>query len=100
MENIQKDNSSTISKYHNDHILFIFIFQYYIQKMSEIEEIVQDRIVIELESLKKELKEEIKRLESESNFTDDTSYSIFLENQVEGIELAIDIIDKRIQNMS
>jgi len=68
--------------------------------MSEIEEIVQDRIVIELESLKKELKEEIKRLESESNFTDDTSYSIFLENQVEGIELAIDIIDKRIQNMS
>ena len=64
--------------------------------MSEIEEIVQDRIVIELESLKKELKEEIKRLESESNFTDDTSYSIFLENQVEGIELAIDIIDKRI----
>jgi len=65
--------------------------------MNEIEEIVRDRVVIELENLKRELREEIKRLESESEFTDDTSYSIFLENQVEGIELAIDRIDRRIQ---
>ena len=69
-------------------------------KMNEIEEIVRDRIVIELESLKRELEKEAKRLEARCEFTDDTSYSIFLENQVEGIELAIDMINKRIQNMS
>ena len=65
--------------------------------MNEIEEIVRDRIVIELESLKRELEKEAKRLEARCEFTDDTSYSIFLENQVEGIELAIDRIDRRIQ---
>ena len=65
-----------------------------------IEEIVRDRIVIELESLKRELGEKIKILESESEFTDDTSFSISLDNQIEGIEVAIDMIDKRIQNMS
>ena len=65
--------------------------------MNEIEEIVRDRIVIELENLKRELREEIKRLESESEFTDDTSFSISLDNQIEGIEIAIDRIDRRIQ---
>ena len=65
-----------------------------------IEEIVRDRIVIELESLKRELGEKIKILESESEFTDETSFSISLDNQIEGIEVAIDMIDKRIQNMS
>ena len=68
--------------------------------MNEIEEIVRDRIVIELESLKRELEKEAKRLKTRSEFTDDTSFSIFLENQAEGIELAIDMINKRIQNMS
>jgi len=65
--------------------------------MNEIEEIVRDRIVIELENLKRELEKEAKRLKARSEFTDDTSYSIFLENQVEGIELAIGRIDRRIQ---
>ena len=65
-----------------------------------IEEIVRDRIVIELESLKRELGEKIKILESESEFTDETSFSISLDNQIEGIEVAIDMINKRIQNMS
>jgi len=68
--------------------------------MNEIEEIVRDRIVIELENLKRELGEKIKILESESEFTDNTSFSISLDNQIEGIEVAIDMIDKRIQNMS
>ena len=65
--------------------------------MNEIEEIVRDRIVIELEKLKRELGEEIKRLESESEFTDISSYSTYLEYLAEGIELAIDRIDRRIQ---
>jgi len=65
--------------------------------MNKIEEIVRDRIVIELEKLKRELGEEIKRLESESEFTDISSYSTYLEYLAEGIELAIDRIDRRIQ---
>jgi len=68
--------------------------------MNEIEEIVKDRIVIELESLKRELEKEAKRLASRSEYTDDTCFSIYLENQVEGIELAIDRIDRRIQEKS
>ena len=76
-----------------------FLYSYFniAYTMNEIEEIVRDRIVIELENLKRELREEIKRLESESEFTDDTSFSISLDNQIEGIELAIDRIDRRIQ---
>ena len=65
--------------------------------MSEIEEIVRDRIVIELERLKRELEKEVKRLKTRSEFTDDTSFSISLDNQIEGIEIAIDRIDRRIQ---
>jgi len=65
--------------------------------MNEIEEIVRDRIVIELESLKKGFREEIKRLESESEFSNIPSYSTYLKYLVEGIEISIDRIDKRIQ---
>ena len=60
--------------------------------MNEIEEIVRDRIVIELERLKRELEKEVKRLKTRSEFTDDTSFSISLDNQIEGIEIAIDRI--------
>jgi len=66
-------------------------------KMNEIEEIVRDRIVIELESLKRDLKEEIKRLESESESSNVLSYSTYLQYLVEGIEVAINKIEKRIQ---
>jgi len=65
--------------------------------MNEIEEIVRDRIVIELESLKRDLKEEIKRLESESESSNVLSYSTYLQYLVEGIEVAINKIEKRIQ---
>ena len=68
--------------------------------MNEIEEIVRDRIVIELEKLKRELEKEAKRLKTRSEFTDDTSFSISLDNQLEGIELAISRINRRIQEMS
>ena len=64
--------------------------------MNEIEEIVRDRIVIELESLKRDLKEEIKRLESESESSNISSYSTYLQYLVEGIELASNKIEKRI----
>ena len=67
------------------------------KKMNEIEEIVRDRIVIELENLKRDLKEEIKRLESESESSNIPSYSTYLQYLVEGIELAINKIEKRIQ---
>ncbi len=65
--------------------------------MNEIEEIVKDRIVIELEGLKRELREEIKRLESESEFSNIPSYSTYLKYLVEGIEIAVGRIDRRIQ---
>ena len=65
--------------------------------MNEIEEIVRDRIVIELENLKRELKEEIKRLERESEVSNIPSYSTYLKYLVEGIEITIDRINKRIQ---
>jgi len=68
--------------------------------MNEIEEIVRDRIVIELESLKRDLKEEIKRLESESESSNVLSYSTYLQYLVEGIEVAINKIEKRIQEKS
>jgi len=68
--------------------------------MNEIEEIVRDRIVIELENLKRELKEEIKRLEAESEFSNIPSYSTYLTYLVEGIEIAVGRIDRRIQEKS
>ena len=60
------------------------------------EEILEDRVILELEDLKEELKREVERLQSESEFTDDTSYSVSLEDQARGIEIAIERIEKRI----
>jgi len=79
-----------------------FLYSYFntTYKMNEIEEIVRDRIVIELGSLKRDLKEEIKRLESESESSNIPSYSTYLKYLVEGIELSIDRIDRRIQEKS
>ena len=79
-----------------------FIYSYFnvTFKMNEIEEIVRDRIVIELESLKRVLKEEIKKLETESELTNIPSYSTYLQYLVEGIEVAINKIEKRIQEKS
>ena len=64
--------------------------------MNEIEEIIRDRVILELEDLKKELKREAERLQSRSEFTDDTVFSVSLEDQAEGLELAISRIEKRI----
>ena len=64
--------------------------------MNEIEEIIRDRIVLELEDLKRELKREAERLQSRSEFTDDTVFSVSLEDQAEGLELAISKIERRI----
>ena len=60
------------------------------------EEILEDRVILELEDLKEELKREVERLQSESEFTVDTSYSVSLEDQARGIEIAIERIEKRI----
>jgi len=60
------------------------------------EEILEDRVILELEDLKEELKREVERLRSESEFTDDTPYSLSLEDQARGLEIAIERIEKRI----
>ena len=60
------------------------------------EEILEDRVILELEDLKEELKREVERLRSESEFTDDTSYSVSLEDRARGLEIAIERIEKRI----
>jgi len=60
------------------------------------EEILEDRVILELEDLKEELKREVERLQSESEFTDDTSYSVSLEDRARGLEIAIERIEKRI----
>ena len=100
MKNIQKDNPSTISTYLNDHIFFIFIFQYYIQKMNEIEEIVRDRIVIELESLKRELVKEAKQRRKEGEIIEDMYLKYKLFHETDGIIDAVKKINKRIQEKS
>jgi len=64
--------------------------------MNEIEEIIRDRVVLELEDLKRELKREAERLQSRSEFTDDTVFSVSLEDQAEGLELAVSRIERRI----
>ena len=60
--------------------------------MNEIEEIVRDRVVLELQILKEELGAEIKRLQL-SRYTDDNLVTL---EQVKGIEIAIGRIERRI----
>ena len=64
--------------------------------MNEIEEIIRDRVILELEDLKRELEREAERLQSRSEFTDDTVFSVSLEDQAEGLELAVSRIERRI----
>ena len=64
--------------------------------MNKIEEIIRDRVILELEDLKKELKKEAERLQSRSEFTDDTVFSVSLEDQAKGLELAVSRIERRI----
>ena len=65
--------------------------------MGVIEEIKNKVVVKELWDLHRELKEEIKRLESESELSNIPSYSTYLKYLVEGIEITIDRIDRKIQ---
>ena len=60
--------------------------------MNEIEEIVRDRVVLELQILKEELGAEIKRLQL-SRYIDDNPVTL---EQVKGIEIAIKRIERRI----
>ena len=60
--------------------------------MNEIEEIVRDRVVLELQILKEELGAEIKRLQL-SRYIDDNLVTL---EQVKGIEIAIGRIERRI----
>ena len=65
--------------------------------MNEIEEIVRDRIVIELENLKRELVKEAKQRRKEGEFMEDMYLKYKLFHETEGIIDAVKKINKRIQ---
>jgi len=65
--------------------------------MNEIEEIVRDRIVIELEGLKSELEKEAKQRRVEGEITEDMYLKYKLFHEAEGIKDAIKKVNKRIQ---
>ena len=65
--------------------------------MSEIEEIVRDRIVIELESLKRELVKEAKQRRKEGEIMEDMYLKYKLFHEADGIKDAIKKVNKRIQ---
>ena len=68
--------------------------------MNEIEEIVKDRIVIELEKLKCELEKEAKQRRVEGENTEDMYLKYKLFHEAEGIKDAIKKVNKRIQEKS
>jgi len=68
--------------------------------MNEIEEIVRDRIVIELEKLKSELEKEAKQRRVEGEITEDMYLKYKLFHEAEGIKDAIKKINKRLQEKS
>jgi len=65
-------------------------------KMNEIEEIVRDRVVIELEKLKSELEKEAKQRRVEGEITEDMYLKYKLFHEAEGIKDAIKKVNKRI----
>jgi len=69
-------------------------------KMNEIEEIVRDRIVIELENLKRELVKEAKQRRKEGEIMEDMYLKYKLFHETEGIKDAIKKVNKRIQEKS
>ena len=68
--------------------------------MNEIEEIVRDRVVIELEKLKSELEKEAKQRRREGEITEDMYLKYKLFHEAEGIEDVVKKINKRIQEKS
>ncbi|RLC74062.1 MAG: hypothetical protein DRI61_17320 [Chloroflexi bacterium] len=65
--------------------------------MNEIEEIVRDRVVIELEKLKSELEKEAKQRRVEGEITEDMYLKYKLFHEVDGIKDAVYRINRRIQ---
>jgi len=65
--------------------------------MNEIEEIVRDRIVIELEDLKRELVKEAKQRRKEGEIMEDMYLKYKLFHEADGIKDVIKKINKRIQ---
>jgi len=76
-----------------------FIYSYFnvTFKMNEIEEIVRDRIVIELVSLKRELVKEAKQRRKEGKIMKDMYLKYKLFHETDGIIDAVKKINKRIQ---
>jgi len=68
--------------------------------MNEIEEIVRDRIVIELENLKRELVKEAKQRRKEGKIMKDMYLKYKLFHETDGIIEAVKKINKRIQEKS
>ena len=64
--------------------------------MNEIEEIVRDRIVIELEDLKRELVKEAKQRRKEGEIMEDMYLKYKLFHEAQGIKDAIKKVSKRI----
>ena len=64
--------------------------------MNEIEEIVRDRIVIELEDLKRELVKEAKQRRKEGEIMEDMYLKYKLFHETEGIKDTIKKVNKRI----
>ena len=65
--------------------------------MNEIEEIVRDRIVIELEDLKRELMKEAKQRRKEGEIMEDMYLKYKLFHETDGIIDAVKKINKKIQ---
>ena len=65
--------------------------------MNEIEEIIRDRVILELEDLKRELKRESERLKIEAKtYREDTIWSIRRHDKAQGLEIAIKRIERKI----
>ena len=76
---------------------FLYSCFYTTYKMNEIEEIVRDRIVIELEDLKRELVKEAKQRRKEGEIMEDMYLKYKLFHETDGIIDAVKKINKRIQ---
>ena len=82
-------------------ISFFYIYDSILHtKMNEIEEIVRDKIVIELENLKRELVKEAKQRRKEGENTEDMYLKYKLFHEAEGIKDAVKKINKKIHEKS
>jgi len=79
---------------------FLYSCFYTTYKMNEIEEIVRDRIVIELEDLKRELVKEAKQRRKEGEIMEDMYLKYKLFHEADGIKDVIKKVNRRIQEKS